>query len=138
MLPPPDLRCELKNQILQQTFLTALEDGDFRKSREVDADGDLCPHVQRQLLQDFVLPHNLLVDVKMLVPVVNALSKLLANVVATQVCFDLKGRNKSLSSTHLGKKCFQRELGQFCEKCQPHFRFLLTEFFSFSFFFLTY
>lgn len=51
----------------------------------MNADGDLRPQVQRQLLQDFILPYDLLVDVQVLIPVVNALSKLLADVVATQV-----------------------------------------------------
>lgn len=55
----------------------------------MDADGNLCPHVQGQLLQDFYLSHDLLVDVKMLIPVINALTKLLAYMVASQVCFHL-------------------------------------------------
>lgn len=56
----------------------------------MNADRDLCPHMQRQLLQDFIFSHDLLVDVKMLVPVVDTLSKLLADVMTTQVCLYLK------------------------------------------------
>ncbi len=40
----------------------------------MNADSDLCPQVYGQQLQDFVLSHDLLVDVKMLVPVVDTLS----------------------------------------------------------------
>lgn len=84
-----DLGCEFEHQLLQQTFLAVLEDGDLGESREMNADGDLRPQVQRQLLQDFVLPYDLFVDVEVLIPVVDALSKLLADVVAAQVCLHL-------------------------------------------------
>lgn len=67
-----------------------LEDGDFGERGKVNADGDLCPQVYGQLLQDFILSYDLFVDVKMLVPIVDTLSKLLAYVVATQVCLHLK------------------------------------------------
>lgn len=67
-----------------------LEDGDFGERGKVNADGDLRPQVDGQLLQDFILSDDLFVDVKMLVPIVNTLSKLLANVVAPQVCLHLK------------------------------------------------
>lgn len=56
----------------------------------MNADSDLCPQVQGQLLQDFILSYDLFVDVKMLVPVVNTLSKLFTNVMATQVRLHLK------------------------------------------------
>lgn len=49
----------------------------------MNADSDLRPQVYGQLLEDFILSHDLLVDVKVLVPVVDALSKLLAYVMAT-------------------------------------------------------
>lgn len=62
----------------------------------MNADRDLCPHMQRQLLQDFIFSHDLLVDVKMLVPVVDTLSKLLADVMTTQVCLYLKEGKKNL------------------------------------------
>lgn len=62
----------------------------------MNADSNLCPQVYRQLLQDFILSHDLLVDVQMLVPVVYALAKLLANVMATQVCLYLKEEKNNL------------------------------------------
>lgn len=62
----------------------------------MDADSDLRPQVQRQLLQDLVLPYDLFVDVEVLIPVVDALSKLLADVVATQVCLHLQGEEERL------------------------------------------
>lgn len=79
------LGCEFKHQLLQQTFGAVLEDGDLGESWQMNADSDLCPQVQGQLLQDFIFPYDLFVDVEVLIPVVNALSKLLADVMATQV-----------------------------------------------------
>lgn len=60
----------------------------------MNADCNLSPQVHRQLLEDLILSHNFLVDVKMLVPVVNTMSKLLADVMATQVCLHLKEKNE--------------------------------------------
>lgn len=85
-----DLRCQFKHQLLQQTFLTVLEDRDFGECGEVNADCDLCPQVHGQLLQDFILSYDLFVYVKMLVPTVNTLSKLFTDVMAAQVCLHLK------------------------------------------------
>lgn len=62
----------------------------------MNADGDLRPQVQRQLLQDLVLPYDLFVDVEVLIPVVDTLSKLLADVVATQVCLHLQEEEERL------------------------------------------
>lgn len=91
----PDLRCKFKHQLLQQTCLTVLEDGDFGESGKVDADGDLCPQIHRQLLQDLVLSNDLFVDVQMLVPVVNALSKLLTNLMGAKVCLHLNKEKRN-------------------------------------------
>lgn len=94
---PSHLRCQLQHQLFQQTFLAALEDGNFGERWKVNTEGDLCPEVDGQLLQDFILSHDLLVDVKMLVPVVNTLSQLFANVMATQVSLHLsEGERKKL------------------------------------------
>ncbi len=56
----------------------------------MNTDSDLSPQVYRQLFQDFIFSHDLLVDVKMLVPVVHTLTKLLANVMAAQICLYLE------------------------------------------------
>lgn len=61
----------------------------------MNTDSDLRPQVDRQLLQDFILSYDLFVDVKMLVPAVNTLSKFLTYVMATQVCLHLKEDRKS-------------------------------------------
>ncbi|TNN45291.1 hypothetical protein EYF80_044521 [Liparis tanakae] len=64
---------------------STLEDGDFGERGQVDADGDLGPQVNRQLLQDLILSHDLFVDVEVLVPAVDALAELLADVMAAQL-----------------------------------------------------
>lgn len=56
----------------------------------MNADSNLCSQVQWKLLQDFIFPYNLFVDVKMLIPVVNTMSEFLTNVVAAQICLHLK------------------------------------------------
>lgn len=93
------LWCQFQHQFLQKAGLTVLEDGDLGQSREVDADGDLGPQVKRQLLQDLVLSHDLLVDVEMLVPVVYSLPQLFTDVMAAQVSLHLETRRH--------KKCFR-------------------------------
>lgn len=93
-----DLRCEFEHQLLQQTFLAVLEDGDLGESRQMNADGDLRPQVQGQLLQDFIFPYDLFVDVEVLIPVIDALSKLLADVVATQVRLHLQEKRRTYFS----------------------------------------
>lgn len=90
----PDLRCQFKHQFLQQTFITVLKDGDFGERGKVNANGDFCPQVYWQLLQYFILSYDLLVDVKMLVPVVDTLSELFANMMAAQVCLHLFEKEK--------------------------------------------
>lgn len=62
----------------------------------MNADSNLCPQVYWQLLQYFILSYDLLVDVKMLVPVVDTLSKLFANMMAAQVRLHLIEKKKSL------------------------------------------
>lgn len=81
----------------------------------MDADSDLCPQVYRQLLQDFILSHDLFVDVKMLVPAVDALAELLADVVATQIGLDLR-RRSVLFPLHLQQITFTLKHYTIC-KC---------------------
>lgn len=84
-----DLWCKFKHQLLQQTSVTVMEDGDLRERGEMNANGNLRPQVQGQLLQDFVLSYDLFVDVKMLIPVVNTMSEFLIDMMAAQVCLHL-------------------------------------------------
>lgn len=62
----------------------------------MNADSDLRPQVQGKLLQDFIFPYDLFVDVEVLIPVVDALSQLLADVVATQVRLHLQVEEEHL------------------------------------------
>ncbi len=95
----------VEQQLLQQTFFTALEDSDFGECREVNANSNLCSQVYGKLLQNFILPHDLLVYVQMLVPVVHTLTKLLAYVMAAQVCFYLKEEAWNLIVSETNEIC---------------------------------
>lgn len=66
-----------------------MEDGDLRKRGEMNANSNLCPQVQWQLLQDLVLSYDLFVDVKMLIPVINTMSEFRTDKMAPQVCLHL-------------------------------------------------
>lgn len=90
-----DLRREFKHQLLQKASVTVMEDSHLWECGEMNADSNLRSQVQWKLLQDFILPYNLFVDVKMLIPVVNTLSEFLANVMAAQICLHLKEKGYS-------------------------------------------
>ena len=56
----------------------------------MNADRDLRLQLNRQLLEDLVLPRDLLVDVEVLVPVADSLTQVLTDVPAAQVNLHLE------------------------------------------------
>ena len=87
-----DLGCEFQHKLLQQALLTVLEDGDLGEGGQVNADRNLCLQLNGQLLEDLVLPRDLLVDVEVLVPVADSLPQVFADVPAAQVDLHLEQR----------------------------------------------
>ena len=85
-----DLGCELQHELLQQALLTVLEDGDLGEGGQVNANCDLRLQLNGQLLEDLVLPRDLLVDVEVLVPVADSLPQVLADLPGAQVDLHLE------------------------------------------------